>query len=129
MAAAAALFQVTDIVHFARGSAVNWVLVTGDTGVMLIDAGYPGDREDVLASLSQLGYRAGDVNAILLTHAHIDHLGSAIWFANEHRTPVYLPSRGGGPCQAGVPGAGIGYRCVASPLATPLGRVELSPGS
>jgi glyoxylase-like metal-dependent hydrolase (beta-lactamase superfamily II) len=89
MAAAAALFQVTDIVHFARGSAVNWVLVTGDNGVMMIDAGYPGDREDVLASLRQLGHQAKDVQAILLTHAHIDHLGTAIWFANEHRTPVY----------------------------------------
>jgi glyoxylase-like metal-dependent hydrolase (beta-lactamase superfamily II) len=83
------LFQVTDNVHFARGRAVNWVLVTDDTGVMLIDAGYPGDRQDVLASLSQLGYAARDVHAILLTHAHIDHFGSAIWFANEHGTPVY----------------------------------------
>jgi glyoxylase-like metal-dependent hydrolase (beta-lactamase superfamily II) len=86
---AVTLFQVTDIVHFARGRAVNWVLVTDDSGVMLIDAGYPGDRQDVLASLRQLGYHAGDVHAILLTHAHIDHLGSAIWFANEHGIPVY----------------------------------------
>ena len=29
------------------------------------------------------------MRAILLTHAHIDHLGSAIWFAGEHGTPVY----------------------------------------
>ncbi len=77
------------MVHLARGEAVNWTLVADDTGVMLIDAGYPGDRQDVLASLRQLGYEAGDVRAILLTHAHIDHLGSAIWFANEYRTPVY----------------------------------------
>jgi glyoxylase-like metal-dependent hydrolase (beta-lactamase superfamily II) len=89
MAAALTLFQITDNVYFARGSAVNWVLVTDDTGVMLIDAGYPGDREDVLDSLRQVGYGPGDVHAILLTHAHVDHLGSAIWFANEHRTPVY----------------------------------------
>ena len=89
MAAALTLFQVTENVHFARGSAVNWVLVTDDTGVMLIDAGYPGDRQDVLESLRQVGFGPGDVHAILLTHAHVDHLGSAIWFANEHGTPVY----------------------------------------
>jgi glyoxylase-like metal-dependent hydrolase (beta-lactamase superfamily II) len=89
MAAALTLFQITDNVHFARGSAVNWVLVTDDTGVMLIDAGYPGDRQDVLESLRQVGYGPADVHAILLTHAHVDHLGSAIWFANEHGTPVY----------------------------------------
>lgn len=75
--------------HLAIGHAVNWTLVADDSGVMLIDAGYPGDREDVLASLRKLGYDAGDVRAILLTHAHIDHLGSAIWFANGHGTPVY----------------------------------------
>ncbi|RFD25932.1 MBL fold metallo-hydrolase [Mycobacterium uberis] len=87
--AAATLFQVTDSVHFARGDTVNWALVADNTGVILIDAGYPGDREDVLTSLSQLGYEACDVRAILLTHGHIDHMGSAIWFANVHRTPVY----------------------------------------
>jgi glyoxylase-like metal-dependent hydrolase (beta-lactamase superfamily II) len=89
MAPAPTLVQVTDIVHLARGHAVNWVLVADDTGVMLIDAGYPGDREDVLASLRKLGYDGGDVRAILLTHAHIDHLGSAIWFAGNYGTPVY----------------------------------------
>jgi glyoxylase-like metal-dependent hydrolase (beta-lactamase superfamily II) len=83
------LKAVTETVHLAQGGAVNWLLVTDDTGVMLIDAGYPGDRDDVLASLRQLGFEAGDVRAILLTHAHIDHLGSAIWFAKTHGTPVY----------------------------------------
>ena len=83
------LVQVTDTVHLAQGHSVNWTLVADGSGVILIDAGYPGDRHDVLASLDKLGYGAGDVRAILLTHAHIDHLGSAIWFAGEHGTPVY----------------------------------------
>jgi glyoxylase-like metal-dependent hydrolase (beta-lactamase superfamily II) len=83
------LFQITELVHLAQGDAVNWLLVTDGSGVTLIDAGYPGDRDGVLASLRQLGYDAGDVRGILLTHAHIDHLGSAIWFAKTHGTPVY----------------------------------------
>ncbi|WP_139808250.1 MBL fold metallo-hydrolase, partial [Mycobacterium avium] len=59
----AELVQVTDAVHVARGDAVNWTLVADDTGVMLVDAGYPGDREDVLGSLAELGYGPGDVRA------------------------------------------------------------------
>ncbi|BBZ46101.1 MBL fold metallo-hydrolase [Mycobacterium parmense] len=84
--------QVTDTVHLVQGRAVNWTIVADDTGVMLIDAGYPGDREAVLSSLRTLGHHAGDLRAILLTHAHIDHLGSAIWFAREHGTPVFCHS-------------------------------------
>src|ERR1700744_3247079 len=83
------LNAVTETVHLVQGGAVNWTLIADAHGVMLIDAGYPGDRDDVLASLRQLGYQAEDVRAILLTHAHIDHLGSAIWFAKTHGTPVY----------------------------------------
>ncbi|MGP4057091.1 MBL fold metallo-hydrolase [Mycobacterium sp. 4D054] len=87
------LTAVTDRVHFAQTDLVNWTLVTGGSGsregVVLIDAGFPGSRQDVLDSLGQLGFGPADVRAILLTHAHIDHLGSAIWFAREHGTPVY----------------------------------------
>jgi glyoxylase-like metal-dependent hydrolase (beta-lactamase superfamily II) len=83
------LEQVTDILHVAKTELVNWTLVRGDDGVTLIDSGFPGQRTDVLRSLRELGYGPDDVHAILLTHAHIDHFGSAIWFAEQHRTPVY----------------------------------------
>jgi glyoxylase-like metal-dependent hydrolase (beta-lactamase superfamily II) len=84
-----AVTAITDRVHFAYTDLVNWTLVTDGDGVMLIDAGFPGSRDDVLDSLRQLGFGVDDLRAILLTHAHIDHLGSAIWFAKTHGTPVY----------------------------------------
>lgn len=83
------LIGVSDLVHVVRTDLVNWALIAEDDGVVLIDAGFPGQRGEVLASLRRLGFRASDVMAILLTHAHIDHLGTAIWFAAEHGTPVY----------------------------------------
>ena len=89
---APALTAISDRVHFVQTDLVNWTIVTGDTGVMLIDAGFPGSREDVLSSLRQLGFGVDDLRAILLTHAHIDHFGSAIWFAKAHGTPVYCHS-------------------------------------
>jgi glyoxylase-like metal-dependent hydrolase (beta-lactamase superfamily II) len=89
---AAALTAITDSVHFAYTDLVNWTLVTDGDGVMLIDSGCPGHRDDVLGSLRQLGFGVGDLRAILLTHAHIDHLGTAIWFAKTHGTPVYCHS-------------------------------------
>ena len=83
------LTAITDHVHLAQTSLVNWTIVAGDSGAMLIDAGFPGNRDDVLTSLRRLGFGPEDLTAILLTHAHIDHLGSAIWFAHTHGTPVY----------------------------------------
>jgi glyoxylase-like metal-dependent hydrolase (beta-lactamase superfamily II) len=83
------LEQVTDLVYVAKTNLVNWTLITGDDGVVLVDSGFPGQRAEVLASLAELGYEAADVRAILLTHAHIDHFGTAIWFADKCGTPVY----------------------------------------
>lgn len=83
------LTAITDTVHFACTDLVNWTLVADPNGVMLIDAGFPGSRDDVLASLRQLGFGVDELSAILLTHAHVDHFGSAIWFAKAHGIPVY----------------------------------------
>ena len=83
------LTAVADHVHLAQTPLVNWTVFTDDSGVMLIDAGFPGHRDDVLTSLRSLGFGPEDLTAILLTHAHIDHLGAAIWFAETHGTPVY----------------------------------------
>lgn len=104
------LTAVTDQVHLVQTSLVNWTIVTDDTGVLLIDAGFPGSRDDVLTSLRTLGFSPGDLRAILLTHAHIDHFGSAIWFAKTHGTPVF--------CHAGEVGhAKREYLQQASPAA------------
>lgn len=83
------LTAVTDRVHLAQTDLVNWTVVTDESGVLLIDAGYPGHRDEVVGSVRQLGFEPEDVRAILLTHAHVDHLGSAIWFAKTRGTPVY----------------------------------------
>lgn len=86
---AAALSAITEHVHFAQTDLVNWTLVTDGNRVMLIDAGFPGQREDVIGSVRQLGFTVDDIAAVLLTHAHIDHLGTAIWLAKTHGTPVF----------------------------------------
>lgn len=86
---AAALTAITEHVHFVQTDLVNWTLVTDGDRVMLIDAGFPGQRQDVIGSVNQLGYSIDDIVAVLLTHAHIDHFGTAIWLAKTHGVPVF----------------------------------------
>lgn len=46
-----------------------------DPGVTLVDAGTPGDADDLRAELADAGYDAGDVDRVLLTHYDYDHVG------------------------------------------------------
>ncbi|GAA2649283.1 MBL fold metallo-hydrolase [Streptomyces vastus] len=81
--------QVADGVHLVHGSNTNWVILTEDDAVTLVDTGCPGDREKVLESLSAVGSAPEAVAAVLITHAHNDHLGSAEYLSRTYDTPVY----------------------------------------
>ena len=84
------VIEVADGVFLARGTDVNWVLLRDGSDVTLIDTGWAGDRGALLKSINAIGRRPRDVRAILVTHAHIDHVGSANYFHTEYKTPVYL---------------------------------------
>ncbi|MFF3936855.1 MBL fold metallo-hydrolase [Streptomyces phaeofaciens] len=82
--------QVADGTYLVHGSHTNWVILTDGDAVTLIDTGYPGDRQQVLDSLASVGASPEAVTAVLITHAHNDHLGSAEHLRATYGTPVYL---------------------------------------
>lgn len=77
-------------VFIARGTDVNWILLRDGSDVTLIDSGWAGDRPAVDASIRSIGARPEDVRAVLLTHAHIDHIGAVNHFHERYGTPVYM---------------------------------------
>ena len=81
--------HVTPHLHFVTTEHVNWVIYAGPDGLVLIDSGYVGQRALLEESLAQVGASPGDVDAVLVTHGHADHLGGASWLAAEHGVPVY----------------------------------------
>ena len=76
--------EVAPGVWQATGKHVTWVLLVDGDDVTLVDTGYPGDRDRVMASLGKIGRSPADVAAVILTHAHPDHLGSAEHFRAAH---------------------------------------------
>ncbi len=81
--------QVSDSVYVVAGTNVNWALVSDGSGVTVIDAGYPGDSDAVLDSVRQIGHSLTDIAAVLLTHAHLDHIGAVPALVEQVGMPVY----------------------------------------
>ena len=82
--------EAADGVYAVEGSAVNWTLIVEGDALTLVDAGYPGDHDEVLASIAEIGRQLSDLEAFLVTHAHIDHIGSLPRLLEEHPEPVLL---------------------------------------
>ncbi|MEU2426589.1 MBL fold metallo-hydrolase [Streptomyces sp. NPDC007851] len=86
----AEVHEVAGGTYLVHGSHTNWVILKDGDAVTLVDTGYPGDREGLLGSLAEVGASPEAVTAVLITHAHNDHLGSAEYLRDAHGVPVYL---------------------------------------
>ena len=75
---------------------VSVYLVEGDDGWTLVDAGYdyPPAREAWEAGAAAAGCDLGpDVNRIVVTHFHPDHIGAARWLEERTGAPVCMMER------------------------------------
>lgn len=72
-----AVESVADGVYRIGLGYVNAYLVDGDEGVTIVDTLLPKKQDAVEAALRDIGRSFDDVRAILLTHSHADHSGSA----------------------------------------------------
>jgi glyoxylase-like metal-dependent hydrolase (beta-lactamase superfamily II) len=69
---------------------VNWYLVEDGDRMALIDAGFPRDWSMLTAALGTLGRRLSDLSAVVITHAHVDHIGFAERARQEAGATVYV---------------------------------------
>jgi glyoxylase-like metal-dependent hydrolase (beta-lactamase superfamily II) len=69
--------KIVDGVHQVDGVNGNVYLVEDDAKLILIDTGLPRSSGKIIKYIKQLGYEPSSVSTIILTHFHIDHVGSA----------------------------------------------------
>ncbi|MGV9482560.1 MBL fold metallo-hydrolase, partial [Gordonia aichiensis] len=81
--------QVGDEVFTIRGTEVNMVLLRDGRDLTLIDAGWLGDAGVIERVVRELGHRPEDIVAVLLTHAHLDHVGALNHLHRRYGIPAY----------------------------------------
>lgn len=91
--AAATITIVYDNNQYDRRLTTAWgfsCLVKVPKKTILFDTG--GDAEILLANMQELGIRASEIDAIVLSHIHGDHTGGLKGFLKQNsRVTVYLP--------------------------------------
>lgn len=67
---------------------VNCHLIAGERGCVLVDTGLPGSAGKIGAALRDCGRNWQDVKLIVVTHAHVDHAGSAAEIRSLSGAPI-----------------------------------------
>jgi glyoxylase-like metal-dependent hydrolase (beta-lactamase superfamily II) len=71
-------------------SLVNFYLVEENGRYTLVDAGLPRQFDDLVRRLNELGIDIHDIDAVVLTHAHPDHIGMAERLRTEAQARVHV---------------------------------------
>jgi metallo-beta-lactamase class B len=69
-------FRIAGNLHYVGTSELGAYLITTPEGHVLIDGGFDETAPLILASIRTLGFRPEDLEVLLTTQAHMDHVGS-----------------------------------------------------
>jgi glyoxylase-like metal-dependent hydrolase (beta-lactamase superfamily II) len=84
------LTEVGDGVIAVRGRDVNWTILRDGSRFTLVDAGYPRYVDTVRESVRRAGLTMAGLEAIVVTHAHVDHIGGVPALLRSRPVPVYV---------------------------------------
>jgi glyoxylase-like metal-dependent hydrolase (beta-lactamase superfamily II) len=81
--------NVAEGIHRVEDAYTNWYLVADGPRLTVVDAGVPTSWKSLHVALARLGRSPADIEALVLTHAHFDHVGFAERLRLEHSVPVW----------------------------------------
>lgn len=80
-------------VHWLECARTNMYLVRTEDRVLVVDAGLPRMWQALQTALDRIGSAPSDVDGIVLTHGHFDHVGLALRAHREWQIPVWVHPR------------------------------------
>jgi glyoxylase-like metal-dependent hydrolase (beta-lactamase superfamily II) len=83
--------NVAERIHRIEDAHTNWYVVEDGSGrgVTIVDTGLPRSWASLQSALAHLGRAPSDIEAVVLTHAHFDHMGFARRAQHELGVPVW----------------------------------------
>ena len=138
---------MTEIVSVGSSSSGNSYIIMAEGRTIILDVGLPAKK--ILGALEHLGTDPADVDAVLLTHEHIDHVKSVRAISRKCCNALFYASRGtmartenfryvpeervrpvaAGELIADIGGIEIGTFALSHDAAEPLGFTVSSEGS
>lgn len=121
---------VAGLYRILKGYVNAYVLEDGD-GLVLIDCGMPKKAAKIAAAIREAGHKPTDVRHILVTHQHLDHMGSLaaltkVTGAMVHVHPADAPVVRGDAERPGPNRARVAGR-VLGPLLVRIERKRAEP--
>jgi phosphoribosyl 1,2-cyclic phosphodiesterase len=106
------------------GSQGNALIVEAGRTRIMLDCGF--GIADSVARLARLGLDPQDLDAIVVTHEHDDHIGGVAGFACKHELPVYL-TYGTMSAIAGERAALVDLNVIDGHTPFAIGDIEVKP--
>ncbi len=79
------------VIVLSSGSKGNTTYIETKTTKILIDIG--NTCKYITEKLSTIGVTLGEINAILITHTHTDHIKGLKTFTNNYSAPIYITEK------------------------------------
>jgi metallo-beta-lactamase class B len=81
-------FHIVGPIYYVGTKGLGVYLIKTSAGLILLNGALPGSTEMIESSIRKLGFKTGDIQLLLISHAHLDHVGTLADFKKLTAAPV-----------------------------------------